>query len=182
MSEIMDFRAFPKIARLSREMIITEKLDGTNGIIAIGADGEFCVGSRTRWITPQDDNYGFARWSYANRDELLKLGPGYHYGEWWGQGIQRGYNLKEKRFSLFNVSRWGDASVRPECCGVVPVLYSGIFSTEAIDKTLQDLQQCGSVASPGFMNPEGVIVFHVASNYLFKKTILKDEEPKGKRQ
>lgn len=30
------------------------------------------------------------------------------------------------------------------------------------------------------MKPEGIVVFHVAGGYLFKKTIEKDEEPKGK--
>jgi hypothetical protein len=79
--------------------------------------------SRSRWITPDDDNFGFAAWVEANRDELLTLGPGRHFGEWWGSGIQRGYGLPkgEKRFSLFNVSRWGES--RPACCHVVPVLY-----------------------------------------------------------
>ena len=32
------------------------------------------------------------------------------------------------------------------------------------------------------MNPEGVVVFHVAANLCFKKTLEKDEEPKGKRR
>ena len=110
----MEFCKFNKIARLSREMIVTEKIDGTNGLIAIGEAGDFAVGSRSRWITPENDNFGFARWAYAHRDELIAgLGAGFHYGEWWGQGIQRGYGLKEKRFSLFNVSRWENAVLRP---------------------------------------------------------------------
>ena len=108
-----DFVAFPKIPRLSRRCVITEKIDGTNACIFIGEDGEFLVGSRTRWITPENDNHGFARWAYEHKDELLGLGPGRHFGEWWGQGIQRGYGLKEKRFSLFNTSRWMDDAVRP---------------------------------------------------------------------
>jgi hypothetical protein len=71
-----EFREFQKIPRLSRECIITEKIDGTNGCIYIGEDGEFLVGSRTRWITPEQDNFGFATWAMAHRDELLTLGPG----------------------------------------------------------------------------------------------------------
>jgi hypothetical protein len=95
-----EFREFPKMARLSREIIITEKIDGTNAQIFIGEDGEFLCGSRTRWITPENDNYGFAKWAYERKDDLIRdLGPGRHFGEWWGQGIQRGYGLKEKRFS-----------------------------------------------------------------------------------
>ncbi len=174
-----EFKTFSKIARLSRDMIITEKIDGTNGLVYIGEDGEFAVGSRNRWITPEDDNAGFAKWAHEHKDELMMLGAGYHYGEWWGQGIQRGYNLKEKRWSLFNVSRWSDDAVRPACCGVVPVLYKGDFDTYAIWSALKSLEFTGSVAAPGFMNPEGVVIFHVASGVLFKKTIKNDEKHKG---
>jgi hypothetical protein len=174
----LEFREFTKIARLSREMIVTEKIDGTNGIIAIGDDGEFQVGSRTRWIVPENDNHGFAKWAYANYDELMTLGPGFHYGEWWGQGIQRSYGLKEKRFSLFNVTRWTD-DVRPACCHVVPTLYRGTFQTDVVVEILSQLAKDGSFAAPGFMHPEGVVIFHIASGYMFKKTILKDDQPKS---
>ena len=71
-----DFLEFRKIPRLSRTVVITEKIDGTNGCIYIGEDGDFLVGSRTRWITPETDNHGFARWCVENKEELLKLGPG----------------------------------------------------------------------------------------------------------
>lgn len=175
----MEFREFGKIARLTRTMVITEKIDGTNGLIAIGEDGEFKVGSRSRWITPESDNAGFARWAYSHKDELMGLGAGFHYGEWWGQGIQRGYDLTEKRFSLFNVSRWYDDSVRPSCCHVVPTLYTGMFDTTVIEETLDFLKQNGSVAAPGFMKPEGVVVYHTAGNLYFKKTIEGDESPKS---
>ena len=175
----MDFKEFPKIARLSREMIITEKIDGTNGLIAIGEDGEFQVGSRSRFITPETDNHGFAKWAFENKDDLLKLGPGFHYGEWWGYGIQRGYGLKEKRFSLFNTSRFSDDSLRPTCCHIVPTLYTGMFDTHAIQHHLELLASGGSIAVPGFMKPEGVVIFHAQSRYLFKKTIEKDEYHKG---
>jgi len=179
MTDTLEFREFQKIARLSREMIVTEKIDGTNGVIAIGQDGEFQVGSKSRFIAPEQDNFGFAKWAYENKEELMKLGAGFHYGEWWGYGIQRGYGLKEKRFSLFNTSRWTDDVVRPTCCHVVPVLYVGMFDTRAIQYQLEVLATSGSIAAPGFMKPEGVIVFHPQSQYFFKKTIEKDELHKG---
>ena len=175
----MEFRKFEKIARLSREIVVTEKIDGTNGLIAIGEDGEFQVGSRNQWITPEKDNAGFARWAYAHKNELMQLGAGVHYGEWWGQGIQRGYGLKEKRFSLFNTSRWSDDTVRPACCHVVPVLYTGMFDTTKIEAVLEHLSYYGSIAAPGFMKPEGVVIFHTAGNLYFKKTIEGDESPKS---
>jgi hypothetical protein len=198
----MEFTPFPKIPRLSREIVVTEKIDGTNASVFIEEvdplqtqlgmavatfvphDGRLyrmLLGSRTRWITPNDDNFGFARWAVEHSQELVKLGPGHHFGEWWGSGIQRGYDLPkgEKRFSLFNAHRW-DSDDRPSCCSVVPVLYRGDFDTKAIENCLWMLETQGSLAAPGFKNPEGVIVYHRASNQLFKKTIHKDNEPKSK--
>lgn len=177
-----EFVAFPKIARLKRTCVITEKIDGTNAQIWIDDDGNFMVGSRSRWINPKDDNFGFARWAQENEDELRKLGPGHHYGEWWGSGIQRGYGLEkgEKRLSLFNAERWRDPVMLPACCSVVPVLYRGEFSTGAIDDTLATLASGGSMASPGFMKPEGIIVWHTTARQMFKVTLEKDEEPKGR--
>lgn len=172
-----EFEAFPKMPRLSREIIITEKIDGTNAQVFIADDGTILAGSRTRWITPADDNFGFAAWVEKNADELRNLGPGRHFGEWWGTGIQRKYGQDRKRFSLFNVSRWSEE--RPSCCDVVPTLYRGDFTTEAVDDTIAVLRDTGSMAAPGFMQPEGVIVFHLAGNVGFKKTLEKDEVPKG---
>ncbi len=177
------FIGFPKIPRLSRDCTVSEKIDGTNGSIYIGEDGEFLVGSRTRWITPTDDNYGFAKWAHLHKDELMLLGPGHHFGEWWGLGIQRNYSLKEKRFSLFNTNRWSDAAgVRPACCHVVPVLYEGLFETLVIAGVLAELEYGGSRAVPGFMKPEGIVIYHQAAKQLFKKTIEKDDKPKGSKE
>jgi hypothetical protein len=172
------FEEFPKIPRLSRECIVTEKIDGTNGSILVMEDGRVIAGSRTRWITPEQDNHGFARWVQEHADELRAgLGVGLHRGEWWGQGIQRKYGLDHKRFSLFNTTKWGDT--RPVCCHCVPVLYTGPFDTDDIVAALYDLGSNGSRAAPGFMKPEGVVIFHVAGRLLFKKTIEKDKSPKG---
>lgn len=180
------FVEWPKIARFSREIIVTEKIDGTNAQIYIpeagDADaGEIYAGSRTKWITPQDDNAGFAGWVERNKEELLQLGPGNHFGEWWGKGIQRGYGVPDKRFSLFNVHRWADdgKDKRPACCSVVPTLYRGEFSEAAIYIALDRLKVNGSLAAPCFMKPEGIVIYHVAANMSFKKTLEKDEQPKG---
>lgn len=197
-TEQIPFAEFPKIARLSREAVITEKIDGTNACIHV-AEGVFLVGSRSRWITPTDDNHGFAKWAFEHQEELaIGLGKGTHFGEWWGCGIQRGYGLKEKRFSLFNTIRWAlhgtepqrivtldprqekYQDVLPACCGLVPVLHQGVFSSNACDEAVEWLREKGSKAAPGFMKPEGIIVFHVAGNVGFKKTLEKNEQWKGK--
>ena len=181
-----EFQSFNKIARLSRECTITEKIDGTNGQILITEDGQLYAGSRSLWLlTPEgftSDNHGFGRWVLEHKDELISgLGIGRHYGEWWGQGIQRKYGINEKRFSLFNTSVWGDDVVRPKCCYVVPVLFKGVFDTIIIQDCVNMLREKGSVAAPGFLKPEGIVIWHDAARMYFKKTIEKDESPKGQQ-
>jgi hypothetical protein len=191
------FTPFPKMARLQREVLITEKIDGTNAQVYITDDGRMLIGSRTRWITPEDDNFGFAKWARDHKDELMQLGPGRHFGEWWGRGIQRNYGLDGRRFSLFNVSRWclhGETpkqiptadprivkmqDMLPRCCRLVPILRRGTNITTMAESALYELSQRGSVASPGFMNPEGIVVFHVAGNVGFKMTLDNDGVPKS---
>jgi hypothetical protein len=212
---MVEFTPFAKVARLNRDITITEKIDGTNGAIVITDDellanwetGQFMgdgitvnvdgkawlvyAQSRKRIITPKMDNHGFAKWVWDNSEKLAHiLGPGVHFGEWWGHGIQRGYGQEIKRFSLFNTSRWNDETLgkqegwllEPIGLGVVPVLYEGPFNREDIlppwDDALGDLRMFGSVASPGFMRPEGVVIYHHAANTMFKITLENDEVPK----
>lgn len=176
-----EFKNFPKIPRLNREWIVTEKIDGTNACIHVGDDGTVTPGSRNRWITPgkTTDNYGFAAWAKNNEDELRKLGPGYHYGEWWGSGIARRYGLTEKRWSLFNVYLWSDDAVRPKCCHVVPILGRGPYIMGLVGEATELLRVHGSVAAPGFMDPEGVVAFHTAGEHLYKVTLKNDETRKS---
>ena len=198
METVTEFKEFPKMSRLSREVIISEKIDGTNASICITEDGQMLIGSRTRWITPEDDNYGFARWATAHKDELMTLGVGRHFGEWWGSGIQRGYGLTNgvKHFSLFNVARWclhGETPQRittddpriekyqdvlPACCSLVPKLFIGLFTTDACDRALLALSTNGSAASPGYMKPEGIVVYHTHARVGFKKTLDHDDRHK----
>ena len=199
-----NFIEFPKMPRFARDCIITEKIDGTNACIYITESGEFFTGSRTRWITPDQDNHGFSRWAHEHKGELVLLGPGLHFGEWWGSGIQRGYGLAkgEKRFSLFNVQRWCLASeepqiipsadprvvkmqsVLPPCCHLVPVLRRSNFSgvSRMAESAMHELRERGSLAAPGFKKPEGIVIFHIAGNCGFKMTLEKDDQPKGNPQ
>jgi len=50
-----------------------------------------------------------------------------------------------------------------------------------VESTIELLRGFGSMAAPGFMQPEGVVVFHTATNTLFKKTLDNDEAPKGRQ-
>lgn len=217
------FVEFKKIPRLSREMIISEKIDGTNGQIYIVKEDEltslddyffieeYCLarkddilifaGSRNRWLKvgKESDNYGFASWVTEHAVELIVgLGQGRHFGEYMGKGIQVGYGLDHKRFYLFNTSKWAKRKdgvylndlrektnnpkleYCPECCEVVPTLYVGDFDTAVIDASVEGLKNNGSRAVPGYMNPEGIVVYHTAAGQYFKKTIENDEQPKSK--
>ncbi|NYI06082.1 RNA ligase family protein [Allostreptomyces psammosilenae] len=193
-----EFVAWPKTPRLFRDITITEKIDGTNAAVrftpgmecslyafeSLPHGNDVCwidgrvwhIGaqSRKRLIYPDADNFGFARWVFGNAAELISLlGEGLHFGEWWGQGIQRGYDVG-RRFSLFNTDKFGHLKgnfVGGVRVGAVPVLYKGPFSTDAIENALVDLSFYGSQAAPGFANPEGVCVFHHASRQIFKVTL-----------
>lgn len=207
-----EFESFKRIPRLSRDIIVTEKIDGTNaqifiepicletttpkidgGVFPLAIVNNFAIyaGSRNRWLSRDADNFGFAAWVQSNSEELVKLGPGRHYGEWWGLGIQRGYGQTKKWFSLFDVARWvspfnvhlvgglqAKQELCPECCSVVPVLYRGDFSTFEVEEVLTELEFSGSKAAPGYARPEGIVIHHIAGNYLFKKTI--DHDAQGK--
>jgi hypothetical protein len=167
---------------LAKTIVVTEKIDGTNAIVHVSPEGIVTAGSRTRWITPESDNFGFAAWVCEHQSELVKLGPGYHYGEWWGRGIQRGYGLQERRFSLFNVHKWSrtvgkEDTWQPPCCYVVPVIsiYDGPIS-EMVVTCLDYLKTHGSLAAPGFDRPEGVIAYHTGSGTLYKRTFDGDKK------
>lgn len=177
----IEFEPWPKIARLNRGITITEKIDGTNAAVIVTDEGEVAAQSRKRLITPGDDNFGFARWVAENAETLTSLlGPGRHFGEWWGQGVQRRYGLDHKEFSLFNTARYGDTDFSDVAAlTVVPVLYQGPYSQDAVDACLDRLSRLGSVAAPGFMDPEGIVVFHSAAQQMFKVTIKGDEAPKS---
>ena len=176
--EAITFQGFPKIARLNRDIIITEKIDGTNAQVIVTEDGQVAAASRTQLLTLTTDNFGFARWVHEHEDDLRQLGPGRHFGEWWGQGIQRRYGLTEKRLSLFNVSRWNGDNM-PSCVSIVPVMYTGPWGRTIVDACLAELSRTGSAAAPGFRDPEGVVVYHTAANVSFKVTLKGDEQPKG---
>ncbi|HNL81782.1 MAG TPA: RNA ligase family protein [Chitinophagaceae bacterium] len=182
------FQAWPKIPRVeNRKEFYTEKIDGTNACIIIkpwlsddsqpipieeiNTEDE-CYGiwaqSRTRLITPEDDNFGFAKWVKENAEELIKLGEGYHYGEWWGKGIGRGYGLDNRLFSLFNTARWHNDNPPPSCCSVVPTIHAN-----SVEEAKQILIDTGSLAAPGFMNVEGVVVFEYNTKSYWKAIINK---------
>lgn len=90
---------------------------------------------------------------------LRRLGPGRHYGEWWGAGIGRKYDMETRVFSLFNVGRYAKDGL-PEGVPVslVPVIYAGPVDMNYVTTCRESLIQYGSVVKPGFMQPEGMVI------------------------
>lgn len=178
----MEFKVWPKIVRVEKRHvpIFTEKLDGTNACIVISfqdpdentiASNLTEVGlvsmwaqSRSRFITPDQDNYGFARWAANNATELFKLGEGHHFGEWWGLGIQRGYEQTRKRFSLFNTRRWGGHNPNtPTCVSVVPII-----PVNTVEEAKEYLTRYGSLAAPGYTKIEGAVMYEPDTDTMYK--------------
>lgn len=207
----IQFQAWPKTPRLFRDIVITEKVDGTNSAVIIqesdsdgecsayvlahverdGVEYEVAAQSRNRLALPgkATDNHGFAGFVQQNAEELFDLlGPGRHFGEWWGKGIQGRYknvHPQIRGFALFNTAKhkvlhaWLpmhggiDVLVEP-----VHVLYEGPFSEKVIRDTLEELKENGSWTSP-LDKAEGIVVFHTQSRQVYKYTIEGDDAYKG---
>ena len=178
-----EFIAFPKIPRGQNETVtITEKIDGTNACVIVSDDGSV-VGaqSRSRLIYPGDDNFGFAAWVDSNKDELAKLGPGHHYGEWAGEGIQKNpHNIRGRKFFLFNTHRWNPNNPnKPECCDVVPVLYEGPWEVGLDNVRDMAMDMLWRTAKLEGWHPEGIVIwFHRGRRY--EKVTFENAEGKWK--
>lgn len=172
------FKEWPKIPRYKGNWVtITEKMDGTNACVII-EDGQI-VGcqSRSKLITPEDDNYGFASWVSRNTEQLIQLGNGYHYGEWVGKGIQKNsHNLDKKYFYLFNTGRWNQENL-PQCCNLVRVLYEGPLGLTTVDEVMRVLS---ALYEGKDATPEGIIIYHHDTR-TYSKATYKNTEGKWKK-
>jgi hypothetical protein len=172
MLEEVEFRPWPKIGRPKTNRItISEKMDGTNACIIIQDGLIKGVQSRNRLITPENDNAGFANYVQTNRETLITLGDGYHYGEWCGPGIQKNpHNLEQKTLYLFNTFR--PVETLPVGVKMVQILYEGPHSEEEINKAYTELWE--SALREGY-TPEGIIVYSHAIRTHFKYTYANQE-------
>jgi hypothetical protein len=196
---------------MSKEQVtVTEKIDGSNSAIRIRPydgtvddsnvvlhvtvdDTPFSVWaqSRKRLLKPgkSTDNFGFAGWVYDNASDLVRvLGPGDHFGEWWGAGIQRGYGLKEKRFSLFNAVRWEEYLHHTEARSgienlyIVPILFRGKFYDLNVSELREDLYTKGTRVVPGGRASEGMVVYLREVNASYKVLLENDDIHKWETQ
>jgi hypothetical protein len=133
------------------------------------------AGSQNRWLTPDDDNFGFANFVEENKIDLIDaLGEGTHYGEWAGPDIKNGEGLKEKTLFLFD---WWKYDNKLEKFNgrvkTVPLLYSGKLDLSMADSIMETLKNKGSFAAEGFMDPEGIVISFAGLR--FKKVFREDK-------
>lgn len=138
LGETQPHRSFSKIQRVENiQWAITEKLDGTNGVIfkqgsIYEPDHVLKIGSRNRWLDEHNDNHGFYNFVMANVEQLANLNDGFHYGEFVGPGIQKNrYNLPAKKLFFFNQKvdiplcyEYGIVPIYTTGCGLPSLLYA----------------------------------------------------------
>ncbi len=182
----MEFIKYLKTKRFTSNIIITEKIDGTNAQLVWDEDHQILrCGSRNRYLnySYEPDNFGFAAWVDKNREVLTKYFKDFDYpiyGEWWGKGIQRGYEVDQKYFSIFHTGLFGD-KIPQELYNIgvryVPVLYEGLNVDDPIHTIYHQLFDQGSKLKYNYMNPEGICIFFKDTGTIFKMTY---EYEKGK--
>lgn len=175
----MEFKSFSDIEKFKGvNLHITQKIHGSNAQILIYTkeDGttDLMCGSRNRWVTPEQDNYGFAAFVNNYKQEFIdKLGLGRHYGEWAGPGINSGEGLTEKHFILFDTHKNPPEKPLPPNTKVIPILYGGKFIEGKIEEVMEDLKTNGSKLVPNFMRPEGIVISILGQR--FKKVFTAEE-------
>ena len=110
---VKDVRHFDPAAKLT--FTGTVKVHGTNAAVVIHPDGTYHCQSRSRIVTTEDDNLGFAAWvaeRYCYYADMLSCVRNLYknddiviYGEFAGRGIQKGVavNAADKFFYIFGV-------------------------------------------------------------------------------
>jgi len=149
--------------------------------VGLGADSPWeygyvavAAGSRNRWLTPESDNHGFAAWVQANAKELAEVLPaGRHYGEWWGKGIQRGYDMPHKVFTLFDgVERYGYEINFGDLPVTMPFVLHWSYGgpPDSLDLFRYGYSHAADSFGVSYDHPEGVVVRHMPSGHLYKFT------------
>lgn len=178
---------------------ILERVDGVTAQIDVTPNAIYPVVNNRIIVPGAGDVFGIAAWLGEHLQELREvLGVGTHTGEWYGAGINRNYGLDHRRFALYNVERWcrheedvtedmridreyGKKAgyIAPETCGgtldvvaEIPLYpQEGSITVKDVPRALYLLSRDGSYQVPGFMQPEGVLVYHKKAGMYFKGSV-----------
>lgn len=139
---------FPDVVKLAGKTGVSSiifkskiKLHGTNAAIQFDGKGEIKAQKRSDFITPQNDNAGFA--SYVESLDIVSHpnSPMILYGEWAGPGVQKGdavSMIDEKHFFVFSVYSVEHDSYITEPHSIESVIV-GAFGEDYIDKNIRVL-------------------------------------------
>lgn len=155
------------------------KIDGTNSQVFLKDDGTLGFGSRTREITPEDDNADFALSMTQNKElyngllVVLKEHPNYTiYGEWLVPHTLKSYvHDAWKKFYVFDILDEDTGAYLPypqyvklleNCpqCRIIPIMCEMENPTE--DQIKAELQQTGAFLCAAGLG-EGIVI----KNYNF---------------
>lgn len=189
MLQIEDFKGYPKTPRLEQETVtISEKVDGTNGVLyihkphlcdvtnGIELSPYVLAGSRSKWLQDEGkkswDNHGFGAWVAEHASELHNLPAGFHYGEWYGKGINHGYGMTDRKFMLFNRKRYERLEDLPKCVELETIIEDEVPVYEllsVIDRIKNEVSVKGSYHVPGQAMVEGLIMRFRLSAKVYKE-------------
>ncbi len=212
MSESPTLEKYPHIDNLTsnsdlyllKEVVCTEKVDGTNARFGL-VEGQFLVGGRNIIFGPNDDPFGFHSWVIENDIEarVRRAFPDDPtvtiFGEWFGPGIQKGIDYgKERRFAGFDIcfgKNWADPYEVHEFFAkmdlpTVPIVYRGPMEQEYIDNlrgwtTRVGMQKEGNVWEGVVITPPRILrdrwggrLIAKAKNPTFSEVARAPKEPK----
>lgn len=167
--DIESFKNFPKLIPDGEEVYVTEKIHGANARY-LWADDRFYIGSRNRWIKPEDDTVwkaavdecpGILEWCKAFPETIL-------FGEIYGRVQSLTYGAPNQvrfaGFAALNKSSWiSQTQLFLSLLGAgvehAPILYHGPFKREALEALAEEDSVVAS-APKGHMR-EGVVVVPV---------------------
>lgn len=112
----MEFRKYQHIERWGTssvegielgDCVVMPKVDGTNANAWLGEDGVVCAGNRKRKLSLEDDNAGFCRFVFGNKNiqSYLERNPTHRlFGEWLVPHSLKTYRAEAwKKFYIFDV-------------------------------------------------------------------------------
>jgi RNA ligase (TIGR02306 family) len=185
---------------LDKDVMVTEKLEGSNVSVAIGLDGNVHVNTRRRSVL-EDSSDGKMYWEGAKSSGMFAFAKYLFsrllgrqlvvvYGELLGPKVQGNiYGMGSFTTRIFDV-KIGDAWLPPQSLleeigdytvlpiSSVPVLYIGKFSDWLEGRTVKDASNGWSVLNEG-RRREGIVIRPLVEEEIprFGRLILKQRSP-----
>ena len=183
----MDFERYSEIESLHRrmgllqcdEVVITEKIDGTNMRIGL-INNQFKIGGRNMEFdlaNPQGD-LGFVAWCKDNNTESrlrsLNIGHIIVYGEFCGEKINVPIYGKGRDFLVFDIKingkyiDWDNATELAAKMNLktVPIIYRGKPSLEIFNQLRRSVSGYGKIKTGKEYSHEGIVIKPTKATYI----------------